>query len=92
MRVGKIVQWERISGEPLVLDNVQLTPQARVLSVRLPFGGFVWNRPVSVIVERAGTRETLRVPDVTLFLQLAMVVSLVALPFSIWAMWRGVKR
>ncbi len=92
MRVGEIVQWEKVTGEPMQIEDVRLTPQSRVLSVRFPSGGLVWNRPVSVIVERAGKREILRVPDVTLFTQLALGLSLLALPLSIFAMWKGAKR
>ena len=92
MRVGEMFQWEKISGEPMQIEDVRLTPQARVLSVRFPSGGFVWNRPVSVMVERAGKRETIAVPDVTLFTQIAFALSLLAIPFWIFAMWKGAKR
>lgn len=92
MRVGNVLKWEQVTGEPLMIDDAQLTPQTRVLRVQAPFGGFVWNHPVAVIVERAGKRERMQVPDVTLFLQLAMLVSLVALPISLWARWKGVNR
>ncbi len=92
MRIGETFQWEKISGEPVQIDDVRLTPQARVLSVRFRSGGYVWNRPVSVIVERAGKRQVLRVPDVTLFTQLAMLLSLLALPLSIFIMLKGAKR
>jgi hypothetical protein len=92
MRLGNSLLWEKRSGEPLTLDNVQLTPQTRVLRVRFPFGGLVWNRPVSVIVERAGKRETLRVPDVTLMTTIAFVVSLFAIPIWILAVLKGVNK
>lgn len=92
MRVGNVLQWEQVTGEPMMIQDTRIIPQTRVLRVQAPFGGFVWNRPVAVIVERAGKRERMQVPDVTLFLQLAMVVSLVALPISLWAMWKGVNR
>jgi hypothetical protein len=38
--------------------------RVRALVVRLPQGGFVWNRPTAVTVERAGAVRHLRVVDV----------------------------
>jgi hypothetical protein len=92
MRIGKIVRWEKISGEPLTIQNVRLTPQARVLSVRFPFGGFVWNHPDSLIVERAGKRETLAVPDHTLLIQISMAVSVLMFALWFWTGWKGAKK
>ena len=92
MRIGDILRWEQMAGEPMQIEDVRLTPQARVLRVRFPFGGLVWNRPVSVMVERAGARETIAVPDVTLITTIALLVSLLAVPIWIFAVWKGVKR
>ncbi|MBI4674064.1 MAG: hypothetical protein HY741_20660 [Chloroflexi bacterium] len=92
MRIGEILQWEKISGDPLMVENTRLVPQARVLSVRFPFGGFVWNRPVSIIIERDGKRETIAVPDLTLISQIAMAVSLILLPIVFFVNWKGVKK
>lgn len=92
MRVGNTLQWGKISGEPVTIEDVRLTPQSRVLSVRLPFGGFVWNHPSSVIVERAGKRETVAVPDVTLMTSIAFAVTLLALPVWILAVIKGANK
>lgn len=91
MRLGKNLRFEKISGEPIIVGDTRLTPQSRVFSVRLPFGGFVWNHPASLVVERAGERKTMSVPDVTLMAQIALVVSLLALPLMLFAKWKGVK-
>ena len=92
MRLGNNLLWEKISGEPFVIQDARITPQARVLRVQAPFGGLVWNRPVSVLVERAGKRETIAVPDVTLITTIALLVSLLAVPVWIFAMWKGVRK
>lgn len=92
MRVGNNLQWEKLSGEPVTIENVRLTPQSRLFRVQLPFGGIVWNRPVSVVVERAGKREIVTVPDVTLMTSIAFAVSLLALPILIFAVVKGANR
>jgi len=43
------------------------------LIVRLPFGGFVWNRPVAVLVEREGQTERIAIHDVTRILQVGLI-------------------
>lgn len=50
----KFVSWQKKSGAPIKAGGFILTPQSQVLAVRLPFGGFVWHRPVHVVVEREG--------------------------------------
>ncbi|HEV8632824.1 MAG TPA: hypothetical protein VG370_01085 [Chloroflexota bacterium] len=68
----ELIRSDAVAGEPVTLGQVRLVPQSRALVVRLPFGGFVWNRPVAVRVERGG--ETTRVPihDVTRVVQLGL--------------------
>jgi hypothetical protein len=92
MQLGKNLQWEKVSGEPIVIGDTRITPQARVLSVRFPSGGFVWNRPVSMIVERDGARKTIAVPDVTLISQIAIAASLLIFPILFFINWKGAKR
>lgn len=92
MRIGEFLQWEKISGEPLSVQAARITPQSRILSVHLPFGGFVWNRPVSILVERGGERKTIAVADVTLISQIVMALALVMLPILFFANWKGVKK
>jgi hypothetical protein len=61
----KFIQIETQTGEPLTVSDTTLTPQSRALSVRWPHGGFVWNRPIGVIVERGGQTQRLPIVDVT---------------------------
>ena len=70
-----IVQWQTVSGDPVTVGDVTVTPQSQALTVRLPFGGFVWNRPVAVVVEQGGahTVERLPVVDVTRLIQLGLL-------------------
>lgn len=75
--------WRLISGAPVTAGSVTVTPQARVLQVRFPWGGpwgaFVWNRPVAVLVERDGKQERIPIVDVTRVAQLTIMVFTLAL-------------
>ncbi len=64
-KLKDFVQWQTVSGEKVSVAGASLTPQSQFLSIRLPFGGWVWNRPVAVLVERDGQVERIPVVDVT---------------------------
>ena len=68
------IAWaQEASAAPVTVGDVTVTPRARALVVRLPQGGFVWNRPTAVTVERAGAVRRVPVVDVTRLLQLALL-------------------
>jgi hypothetical protein len=64
-QLQEILQWQEMSGTPVAVGDVTITPQSRVLTFRSRFGGFVWNRPTAVLVERGGKTERLPIVDVT---------------------------
>lgn len=68
-----MVRWQTISGEQVTVGDVTLTPQSQALTLRWPNGGFVWNRPVAVLVERGGQTERVPVVDVTRIAQLTLL-------------------
>jgi len=72
-KLKDVVQWQTILGEEVTIDDVTLTPQSQALTLRWPKGGFVWNRPVAVLVERDGQTERVPVVDVTRIAQLTLL-------------------
>ncbi|HLQ28702.1 MAG TPA: hypothetical protein VK140_05630, partial [Ktedonobacteraceae bacterium] len=73
-----------VSGQPVTVESVTVTPQSQALIVRLPIGGFVWNRPTAILVERDETAKRFPIVDVTRILQLwllgfSLVLSIVSL-------------
>ncbi len=70
----KIWQWEIQNSQPVTVGARTITPQTQVVSLRLPFGGFVWNRPAAVLVEENGRVQRLPIPDMTRMIVLAAVV------------------
>ena len=80
----KIWQWEIQEGQPVAVGTRTVIPQTQVLSLRLPFGGFVWNRPAAVLVEENGRTRRLPVPDMTRMIMLAAVVVSTAVTLLTW--------
>jgi hypothetical protein len=73
MALRDIIQWETQSGPSRVIGDAIITPQSQALTLHTPVYGFVWNRPVSVVVERADGVVTLPIVDVT---RLALIIVL----------------
>ena len=67
------VQWQTVLGDPVTVGKVTVTPQSQALSVRWPNGGFVWNRPIAVLVDQGGETERMRIVDVTRVIQLGLI-------------------
>ena len=68
------IAWaQEAPAAPVTVGDVTVTPRARALVVRLPQGGFVWNRPTALTVERAGAARRVPVVNVTRILQLALL-------------------
>jgi len=70
--MGALIERRTIAGSTLEAGDLRVTPEARVVSVRLPFGAFVWNRPSAVVVERDGRVERLPIVDVSRIAQVAL--------------------
>ena len=73
-------QWRTTPDDSVTVRGITVTPVSRVLSVRLPFAEFVWNRPTAVVVERDGRVERIPILDVTRIAQLGLL----ALTVVIW--------
>jgi hypothetical protein len=57
--------WKPVTGEPQVVGDQVVRLQAQAISLRTPFGGFVWNRPTAVLVEKDGVTDVAPIVDVT---------------------------
>ena len=71
-QLADFIRLETTSAEPIVVGDTKITPQAQAFSVRFPFGGFVWNRPTAVLVERDDLTERIPIVDVTRVTQIAL--------------------
>ncbi len=65
--------WQTISGDKVTIGDVTVMPQSQALTIRWPNGGFVWNRPAAVLVERGAQTERIPIVDVTRIAQLGLL-------------------
>jgi hypothetical protein len=65
MERRELITWETIEGTSVEVQGRWLTPVAQALRVRTPLGGFVWNRPVAVLVDSEGQVTRIPIVDVT---------------------------
>jgi hypothetical protein len=82
--LSEMVRWQRMEGEPTTVGELTITPESQALMVRWPGrwqGGYVWNRPVAVLVERDGQQERIPIVDVTRVARLGLLLSSAALAF-----------
>jgi hypothetical protein len=91
-RLKDVIQWQTISSRPVTVGDVTVTPQSQALTVHWPFGEFVWNRPVAILVERGGPRsvERIHMVDVTRMVQLGLLGF--SLVFSIAILAKSIRR
>ena len=73
------LQMIKTRGVPIGISGRQITPVARVISMRWPGGGFTWNRPVAIEVRQGGTVRRLPIHDMTTRVTLTIVLSGLAL-------------
>jgi len=64
-KIREIFEWRTFSGDKIAIGDVTVTPQSQALIVRWPGGGFVWNRPAAILVERDEGTERIPIVDVT---------------------------
>jgi hypothetical protein len=84
MRLKDVFQVQTVSGQPVTVGSVTLTPQSQALIVRLPIGAFVWNRPTAILIEQDMAAKRIPIVDITRILQLlllgfSLVLSIVSL-------------
>ena len=60
------------SGKTVTVGEVAATPESQALTMRWPRGGWVWNRPAAVLVERGEDEERIPIVDVTRVAQLVL--------------------
>ncbi len=83
-------QLGRRTSEPVRVDQTLLTYESLVLLLRWPGGGWVWNWPLAVHVDREGKTERIFIVDVTRLAQIALIKATVL--FWIWALMARRKR
>ena len=60
-----MIQKETYLGQPVTVGERTITPQSQAVMMRLPFAGWVWNRPTAVLVTENNQTSTIPIPDPT---------------------------
>jgi len=79
-------------GKAVNIDGSTVVPIARSVHIQLPLvpGGFIWNRPIAVLVRHSdGTEYTLPVHDVTRRLQVLALTIGISGALLFWLARRG---
>lgn len=58
-------QWRSHTGEPVTVGDTTIVPQSKALLFTHPFGGYVWNRPEKLLVQKDGQEEEIIITDPT---------------------------
>jgi hypothetical protein len=68
----KWFQQQTLLGQEITAGDITVTPQSQALTLRWRGGGWVWNRPVAVLVERGGNVDRVPIIDVTRMAQIGL--------------------
>ena len=71
--------FQRITGfgPTIQAQGLAVTPESSAVIIRIPYGGFVWNRPSGVIVDDGQERRRISVIDPTLIIVLGLMAATV---------------
>ena len=92
--MAEILDVKIQAGKSVDIGDQTITPFAQTVQVSLPgiTGGFIWNRPVSVLVQTEnGQEEVLPVTDVTRQAIFGLIGSSLGALLIIWLISRIVK-
>ena len=73
MAEQKLFQWETVTGEAATVGGRTVRTQSQALMLRWPRGGYVWNRPVALLVGQGEEIERVPIVDLTRVLQWGLV-------------------
>ncbi len=72
-RIWPVIRWRTTTAAPIMSGAVRATPVAGTLTVRWRRFGWVWTRPLAVLVERDGQAQRVPIPDLTRRAQAGML-------------------
>lgn len=90
----RILIQQTSAGEPVTAGDIKVYPVARSYRLNFPsgYGGIVWNRPRSVIVEDAmGRRQIIPIHDYTRRMQIGILASGLIVALLSWLVFRNAK-
>ena len=90
-----LISFETQAGEPYLSGDMKIIPFSQALTIRIPFfnGGFIWNRPASILTVTADGREqVLPIHDITRLTQIGLIGSGAIGSLIIWLIFRTIRK
>jgi len=84
MSLKELITWQTIDGETSSAHGLNVTPQVQSIQFRFPFGGYVWNRPVAVTVQKDDQEQRIPIVNVTLATELFIYALATLLTVVLW--------
>ena len=88
-KMKDMLRIKSVRGDRIETEEAVVTPLSKALVVSLPMGGFVWNRPVGIEVEKDQIIERIPIIDVTLLAQFGIIVFGMFLTIAFWLIGRN---
>ena len=63
--LNDFIQLKTVQGTAVHTPQHTLIPESQALTIRFPFGGFVWQRPTAVLIQENNQTRRLTITDVT---------------------------
>ncbi len=80
----KYIQYQSFSGNPVISGDTVITPISSALVIKLPFFGFVWNRPTALKIESGDSTRKVPIIDVTRMAQLGLLAAGFLITSVVW--------
>jgi hypothetical protein len=85
---GKI-SVHKAQGSPIQAGNITVVPQSQAVILSWKKGGWVWNRPVGLLVRDGEGERRVPIPDVTRWVQIGFgVISVIYILIGIVASFK----
>lgn len=59
------IEWKTVQGTAVSTPHHTLIPESQALIIKFPYGGFVWQRPTAVLVQKGEQTQRYPITDVT---------------------------
>jgi len=73
-------ELKTVEGTAVHTPHHTLIPESQTLTIRFPFGGFVWHRPTAVLVQQGEQTRRHPIVDVTRLATWAVLAASLLLP------------
>lgn len=73
MQLKEMLHWPELAGQPMIVQDITLTPLSQALIVRLPWSVGIWHRPTAVLMQQGERVRRMPIVDLTRLLQLGLL-------------------